>query len=171
MRHEETANRAGGAGRGFTLMELIVVIVILAIAAAVAVPMAVGTGDMQVIGAARMLSADLQYAQSEAVTAQQPVTVSFTPSQETYALTWTNTSAPLIHPMTKGAYTVDFRNRDGFANLDVVSASFGGSQSVEFDELGAPDEAGTVTLQAGEHVYQVSLASVTGKVTVTAVNP
>ena len=170
MRQTRAVNSANRPG-GFTLMELIVVMVILAIAAAVAVPMAVSTGDMQVIAAARLLSADLQYAQSEAVTAQQPVTVEFTPSEETYGLVWTNTSAPLIHPMTKGAYTVDFRSRDGFADLDLVSVSFGGGSSVVFDELGAPDEEGDVTLQAGTHVYQVSLASVTGKVTVTAVNP
>jgi Tfp pilus assembly protein FimT len=148
---------------------MLMVMLVLAIVAAVTVPMAVGTSDMQVISAARMISADLQYAQNKAITSQQQVTVSFDISGESYSLS--NASGELIHPMTKKAYVVDFRSREGFNSLDIVSANFGGSPSVVFDELGAPDSSGSITLQAGPHVYQISVATATGKVTVTATNP
>jgi len=153
----------------FTLLELMVVVMILAIVAAVAVPMAVGTGDMQVISAARMMSADLQYAQNTAITTQRPITVAFDTSAESYSLS--NASEQLIHPITKEAYIVDFRSREGFTSLDVVSANFGGSASVAFDELGAPNSSGSITLRSGPHVYQINVATATGKVTVIAVSP
>ncbi len=168
MRRQNRKNRLFMVS-SFTLLEILVVVIILSIIAAVAVPMAVGTGDMQVISAARMISADLQYAQNIAITTQKPVTVTFSPSTESYGLS--NTSGSLIHPMTKDDYTMDFKSRDGFSDLDIVSASFGGGATVTFDELGAPDNSGTVILSAGPHVYQVSVAIATGKVTVTATSP
>jgi len=150
----------------FTLLELMVVVLILAIAAAVAIPYAVSTSDLQVISAARMLAADLQYAQNTAITSQTPITVSFNVNAESYTLS--NASGALIHPITKEAYVVNFALQKGFDKLDISSVSFGGSANVAFDELGSPDNAGSVTLQAGPHVYRVDVAAATGRVTVTA---
>ena len=162
-------NPSSKAFPGFTLIELLVVVLVLAIVAAVAVPLAVGTGDMQVISAARMISADLQYAQNTAVTTQEPATVTFIPNSESYSLS--NASGVIIHPITKEAYVVDFGSRRGFGGLDIVSADFGGKAWVTFDELGAPDSPGSVTLRCGPHIYIVSVATATGKVTVTATGP
>ena len=152
---------------GFTLAELIVVIAIIAICAAVVVPYAVGTSDLKVISAARVVASDLQYAQNVAIVSQTPVTVTFTPSQNCYALS--NASGPLIDPMTKESYVVDFDTKSGLGEVHVVSASFSGSGAVTFDEMGVPDNAGTVTLQAGSHVCEIGVASATGRVTVTVV--
>ena len=151
----------------FTLVEILVVLVVLAIIAAVVGPYAVGTGDLAAISAARMLACDLQYAQDSAITTQLPVTVTFVASGESYELR--NASGVLIHPMSKSAYTVNFSTQRGFGNLDLVSADFGGGPTVTFDELGSPDNGGSVTLQAGPHVYRVDVASATGKVTVTSI--
>lgn len=153
---------------GFTLVEVIVVVLILAICAAVVVPNVVGTSDMQATSAARMIAADLEYAQSLAITTQDPVTVVFDSSAEQYLLRYANESDPLVHPITHSDYVTNFASRRGFERLDVVSATFGGGSSVTFDELGAPDNAGTVVLQAGPHVYQVTVATATGKVTVAS---
>jgi prepilin-type N-terminal cleavage/methylation domain-containing protein len=150
---------------GFTLVEIIVVIVIMAIAAAVIIPHAIGTSDVQAVSGARILASDLQYAENTAITSQSPVTVTFDVAGESYTLS--NASGPLIHPITKGAYVVSFASQRGFDNLDIASASFGGNVMVTFDELGAPDNAGSVTLQAGPHVYRVDVAAATGNVTVT----
>ena len=154
---------------GYTLVEILVVIVVVAIAAAIIVPNAINTQDFQVVSAARMITADLQYAQSEAITSQAPITVAFYPGNESYGLS--NASGALIHPMTKSAYLIDFRFERGFDDVDIVSVSFGENQSVAFDELGAPDNAGTITLQAGPHLYRIDVAAATGKVTVVNVGP
>jgi len=159
--------RKNSPSGAFTLAEILVMVVILALIAAMVIPNVVSTSDLQVIAAARMIAADLQYAQSVAITSQTPVTVTFDVVHESYALS--NASGALIHPITKKAYTVDFASQEGFGRLNIVSAAFGGGAAVTFDELGAANSAGTVTLQAGSHVYQVSVAAATGKVTVTSV--
>lgn len=142
-----------------------VVVIIVGIAAAVVIPNAINTTDLQALSAARMLVADLQYAQDTAITTQTTVTVLFDTSQERYRLT--NTSGSLIHPITKEAYQVDFRAMRGFRDVNIVSASFSGAASVTFDEMGTPSAAGTVVLRAGPHVFTISVAAVTGTVTAT----
>ena len=157
------------ASRAFTLAEMLVVITLLLVVGATVVPHAVGTTDLEVISAGRMVTADLEYAQNQAITLQQPVTVTFMVGDERYTVS--NASGLLIHPMTKEAYETDFTARKGFSAVDVVSASFDGAASVTFDELGAPSAAGTIRLQAGAHVCDVSVAAATGKVSVTVQEP
>jgi len=153
---------------GFTIAEILVVVMVLAIAAMVVLPYVTSTTDLEVVSAARLLAADLQYAQNVAITDQEPVTVTIEAAGDSYRL-WSNESDPLIHPITKSDYRVDFASERGFSHLDIVSADFGGASAVTFDSLGAPDSAGTITLQAGSHVYRLSVADITGKVTVAAV--
>lgn len=163
----ETSARLSGCAsysRGFSLIELIVVIIILAIVAAVVVPNVVRSADMQVTSAARMLATDLQYAQDYAITTQTPVTVTFNVSGDSYTLS--NTSGTLNHPITKTAYRVDFSSQSGFEQVELVSADFDGAGTVVFDEIGAPDNAGSVVIQAGDYSYRVSIAAATGKVSV-----
>jgi prepilin-type N-terminal cleavage/methylation domain-containing protein len=152
---------------GFTLIELLVVMVILGICAGVAIPYLAGTADMQASSGARLIASDLEYAKNMAITHQDPVTVRFRPVSENYSLS--NQSGPLIHPMTKNDYTVTFDADNGYSKLDLVSASFAGQETVVFDELGAPDDPGSVTIQAGTHRYRIDVAAATGKVTVTMV--
>ena len=160
MRRDPGKNRPTAA---FTLIEILVVLVILAIAAAIVVP-SLNSSDLQATSAARMIAADLQYAQNVAITTQGPVTVTFDPAGNSYWLS--NASGALIHPMNKSAYSVDFDSQSGFGQIGIVSASFGGISSVTFDELGAPDSAGSVTVQAGASGYVISVAAVVGRVTV-----
>jgi Tfp pilus assembly protein FimT len=148
-----------------TLVELLVVVIILMICAAVVVPHAIRGADMQATSAARMLATDLQYAQDYAITTQDPVTVTFNVSADTYTLS--NASGTLIHPMTKSAYQVDFSTESGFEQVSLASADFGGSSAVTFDEIGSPDSAGSVVVQAGDYSFRVDVAAATGKVTVT----
>jgi len=159
--------RASEGLRAFSILELLVVIIIVAIAAAIVVPTMSSTQDVKATSAARIIAADIEYAQSMAITHQDPVTVTFNPSGESYSLS--NASGPLVHPITKENYAVDFTTKDGFENLDVVSASFGGTAAVTFDEIGAPDNVGSVTIQVGAHAYQISVAAATGKVRVAYV--
>ena len=141
------------------------VVVIMAITGAMVIPMVSGVGEMQAMSAARVIATDIQYAQNVAVTSQTPVTIQFTLGGETYDLS--NASGNLKHPMTNADYVVDLRSQNDFDQLDIVAASFGGSQTVTFDELGSPDNGGYITLQGGPDVYRIDVAPVTGTVTVT----
>jgi prepilin-type N-terminal cleavage/methylation domain-containing protein len=163
--HPVKRARQVASNQAFTLTEVIVVVAIVGITAAVVIPNAVNTSDLQVISAARMLTTDLQYAQDQAITSQGPVTITFDPGAERYTLS--NASGTLIHPITKNTYVVDFRSQTGFGAVDLVSANFDGNAQVTFDELGTPSKAGTVVLRAGPHVYTISVAALTGRVTAT----
>jgi Tfp pilus assembly protein FimT len=142
------------------------VVIIVAIAAAMIIPQALDSSSFQALSAARVICGDLEYARDLAITSSTPVTVTFDTVGNTYTLT--NTSGNLIHPITKATpYTVNFGAMKGFARVDVLTAAFGSNARVTFDETGAPDNAGTVTLVAGPHSYRIDVAAATGKVTVT----
>lgn len=169
MKDRRSENRFGGvwAGSvGFTLVELMVVLVVLAIVSAVVVPHAIQSSDMEALSAARVLSADLQYAQDMAITTQQDVTVTFSPVADTYVLS--NASGPLIHPINKTDYIMAFATQRGLGEVQIQSASFGSDAFVTFDEVGSPSAGGSVMLQAGAYTCQVNVAPTTGKVTVAA---
>jgi len=167
LQQSQRRQRGSPGRRGVTLVELMVVLVLLSIAAAVIVPQAVQSSDLEAVSAARVLSADLSYAQDLAITSQVPVTVSFDVAGNSYTLS--NESGTLIHPISKEVYETVFSADNGFGHAEVVSATFGSGSSVTFDELGAPNSAGTVVLQAGVHTYHVSVAAATGRVTVTRI--
>ncbi len=152
---------------GFTLMELMVVVFIMLIAAAVIVPYASGTSSSSVVSASRMIAADLQYAQNVAISTQTNVTVTFNRNGKSYTLS--NQSGTLIHPMTKAAYTVNFTALSGYDRMVFHTVSFGsdGSAAVTFDEMGAPDNAGTIKLVAGPYVRQIDVEAATGNVAVS----
>lgn len=151
---------------GWTLIEILVVVTILAIAAGIVIPNVVNTKDMQAVSAARIIASDLQFAQNTAITTQATVAVVFTPEGATYKLaTDDNQSTPLNNPMTRADYIVTFTESTGFGSLRIVRTTFP-LNKVRFDALGAPDNAGTITVQAGESVFDISLAASTGKVTV-----
>ena len=149
----------------FTLTEMLVVIAILVIVAALVLPKMVGSSDIQARSAARVMMADLEYAQSVAITGQAPITVTFNIAGNSYTVS--NASGPLIHPITKKTYVVDLGQVKGMESVAIASVSFGGAPSVTFDALGAPDNSGTVTVAAGAHTYYVNVAPVVGRVTVT----
>lgn len=151
----------------FTIVEVIVVVVILAIACLAIVPLVGDTSDFQALSAARMMTGDLEYARDTAITGGSAITVTFDVDGDQYTVS--NASGTLIHPMTKSDYVVDFGSQDGFGQLDIVSASFGGQASVTFDVTGAPTQEGTVTVQAGSHQYQVRVYGATGRVKATRI--
>lgn len=153
------------SSKAFTLVEILVVVMVLLVVAAAAIPYVTGTTDTQVMSAARVLASDLQYAQSQAITTQAPVAVTFDTNQNSYTLS--NASGPLVHPITKNTYTVSYASTSGMQGVVLASASFGGTAGVTYDELGSPSSAGTVKLQAGSYVYQIQVASATGKITVS----
>ena len=159
---------------GMTLVEIMVVVVLIAIAAAMVVPQLTGTADMRAQSAARTLMADLEYAQNHAIVTQADVSVQFNAGGNNYSVS--NGSGTLEHPITKKAYVMDFDEASGLTGVSITSVSFDGGSEVTFSALGAPACAGGAPLAGGqvdvsadEHTYRVSVAPVTGRVSVTKV--
>ena len=66
-------------------------------------------------------------------------------------------------------YEIDFDDDSRFRGIEISAASFNGSSTVEFDDLGNPSSGGTVRLKFEEHEYEIRVAPFTGRVTVERV--
>lgn len=154
--------------RGFTLIEVLVVVLILGIVAALVSPLASDGGQTALLSGARLLAADLQYAQNVAITTRKPVTVTFDAPANTYTLS--DPGGALAHPVEPGDYRVNLGEAVGRDDVELVSADFGGTGSVSFDEFGSPDQGGTVTVHCRMFVYEVNVTGA-GRVTVSDVTP
>jgi type II secretion system protein H len=168
--------------RGFTLVEILCVVVILGIASAIIIPQLGSRDDLVVSSAARVLMADLIYAQNRAISTQRRQYVQF--NGQTYTVLSREADAdPLVaitHPVNKNTYSFTFGSTaPGMANVTLTSANFGGQAYMGFDELGSPfayDSVantitplvapGTVVLTAGGASLTISVEPYTGEITV-----
>lgn len=173
-----------GRGRAFTLVEILCVVVILGIIATV-VGVSIGTrDDLKVQAAARVLSADLQYAQSRAVVRREPhyVTIGASGGDLRLAVRSGGAWSTLTHPIDRKEFKMIFGPNGSGGGQDVVlkTEDFAGNAVFGFDETGTPFfcdgdgnnrvEASTVasfTLAAGEHEMVVSIQPITGEISIS----
>ena len=157
----------------FTLIELIIVVVIISIAALTAIPMMSSAAGMQIRSAANMITADLEYAKSMAISRAQNFSVVFDAGAETYRIE-DQYGNVLPHPVKKGFdYIIDFQNDGRLDKVDIVSVNFDTTSEVKFDYLGSPYNGndnplnnGVVNLQAGGTTTTVTVEPVTGFISV-----
>lgn len=175
-------NRNIQRSRGFTLVEILCVLVILGIASAMIIPQLGSRDDLVVSSAARVMMADLIYAQNRAIATQQRQFVQFTGQQYTVMTRPTDSDplAAITHPITKENYALTFGTpASGLTNVTLTSVSFGGPSIVGFDELGSPfaldagpntitplAAPGTIVLTCGAASLTVSIEPYTGELTV-----
>lgn len=158
----------GRRSQAYTLIEVLIVVVILGIAAAIVVPAMLQPGTLSIQAAARMVISDLLYAQNEAIAAQAPHRVVFEPQLNRYRLT--DASGQTIQSSWKGGtYLVDLNRDSRFRGVRLVAADFDGSGTVEFDALGSPSTGGWIDLEAGPVRYRISVAPITGRVSLQQV--
>jgi len=154
---------------GYTLVEVLIIVVILGIAAAVIVPQMLAAGSLGVQAAARVIIADILFAQNDAIAKQRTRKVVFDSANESYSLVDENDA--VISANWKGGgpdYVVSFIDDTRFQGVVIVSADFGGAtpQTLEFDDLGGPLNGGTVEIEFQGRRYRITVASFTGRVTV-----
>ncbi|MCK5114259.1 MAG: GspH/FimT family pseudopilin [Phycisphaerae bacterium] len=163
-----------GKRGAFTLVELLTVVVLLGVVAAVVLPHAGYSDREKALLAAKKVAADIEYAQGEAVNRQASVTISFSPGAETYSLTLASGGTALTDPLSGNDFNVNLPGDLQAAGVDLNSASFGGSTTLTFNAYGEPVQSdGTpisagsgVVVRCGDSLFTVSVAPVTGRVTV-----
>ena len=162
-----------GISGGFTLVELLIVIAIIMIAALTAIPMMSSAASVQIRSAANMLTADLEYAKSMAISRAQYFSVVFDKNTESYRIEDLDGNV-IPHPVKKGFdYVIDFQNDGRLNKVDIVDADFDATSEVKFDYLGSPYNgnstplnSGVISLQAGGTTTTVTVEAVTGFISI-----
>lgn len=172
--------------RAFTLIEILTVVVILGIASALVVPQIASRGDLNAAAAARVLMADLIYAQNRAIATQSYQYITFDASAQTYTLTSAmpvGAANTLTHPVTHAPYVVTFGPgaATALAAAGFSQVSFDGQATLAFDELGVPYSynaaavpsarlvplsAGSVKVSSGNQSLTLTIEAYTGEITV-----
>jgi len=145
--------------KAYTLTELVIVVVIAGILAAVVIPMFNSAHDRIKIEAAyRQLMQDIRYVQQVAVARQVSHGISFDTVRESYFAYRQDISNIIKDPATYKPYTVTYASGK-FSGIDLVSAVV-----IEFNSIGAPLLAGSVTISYKGVTKTVSVEENTGRV-------
>jgi hypothetical protein len=116
-----------------------------------------------------MISADIEYTRSMAISKGQNHSVEFDKTADSYRIVDQNGTV-VQHPVKKGfTYVVDFQSESRLNRVDITDANFNSTQTVTFDCLGSPvgmSSEGTVNLQAGGITATVAVEPVTGFVSI-----
>jgi prepilin-type N-terminal cleavage/methylation domain-containing protein len=159
--------RLSGMSSGFTLIEIIIVVVILAIAAMTAIPLMSSGGSVQIRSGANMIAADLEYAKSMAISRGQNFSVVFDKNADSYRIEDQYNNV-IPHPVKKGFnYVINFQNDSRLNKVDITNVNFNGTQRVQFDCLGSPDNGGTISLNANGPTATITVEPVTGFISIS----
>jgi prepilin-type N-terminal cleavage/methylation domain-containing protein len=179
--------------RAYTLIELLMVITILGIAATLLIPNMIGPGSMSAQAAARLLIADLSFAQSDALAHQEYRRVHFYADGTGYCIVrvaeadfaddFDPDTADYVHDPLGSAgqfspYIVDFSTDDRFKGVSISEVVIDDdARDISYDALGgtvmeggggiAPGIGGAITITSSQESYRIDVAPFTGKLTVT----
>jgi prepilin-type N-terminal cleavage/methylation domain-containing protein len=165
--------------RAFTLVEILCVVTILGIASAIIVPQLGTRDDLKAAAGARVMMADLIWAQNRAISTQQKQYIVF--NGQSYTLKFLNSSGTLqtaSNPVTLNTYTTTFDAANTpLATVSLGTHSFATKASLCFDEMGTPwgydgtstftmNADGTIGISCGSQNLTITLSAYTGETSV-----
>ncbi len=132
---------------GYTLLEGVVTMTVIGIITAVSLSRLQGnSAGVQQRNAARIVVADLQYAQELAQMRGKAVRVSIDEASNSYAMYWHGSSQPVINPMGGAAFVRTF-GKDEFLHVQISGSDLSNGQII-FAPDGAPKSgAGKLTAE------------------------
>ncbi len=174
----------------FTLIEILVCIVILGIAATLIIPQMSNASDLQAAAAARVLIADLTYAQNAAITSQKTHYVKFTKGSDTDTYSVIDAVSPaeniVRHPVSQMTFTQKFGvggvSALSGARIGDIELGTAGATTIAFDSLGSPSsytsgapvplaDPGTIDVTCNGFALRIAIEPYTGELSVTSVTP
>jgi len=170
--HREGERLAAAGDKALTLVELLIVIMLVAIAATLAIPMLGGTNTTRLQAAARLLVADLGFAQAESIThADDPCVVTFDQANGSYAVARSSApGTPITDPAANQPYVTQFGTgrAAGMAGVSIQEYSLGGDNRLGFGIYGQTDQTtpATITLQAGTVTMTVKVDAASGEASI-----
>ncbi|HEV2294624.1 MAG TPA: prepilin-type N-terminal cleavage/methylation domain-containing protein [Tepidisphaeraceae bacterium] len=175
MRHVILRDCARQSAReGFTLVELLVTVLCVAIAAFIVLPTVSDNSGERVRGAAQILVADLEYAQSRSMSqGDDPgkrCLLVIDPDRAGYRITTrSDPTAAVTNKIGGDPYVTRFGSgrASSLVNVTVGSYSLGGDQQLGFGALGQLDQPSTATIQlvCGTRSLAITLDPTTGEIT------
>lgn len=153
-----------------------IVLTILAIAVVLAVPMFSQTDVSKLRGAARLLQADLGFAQIESVShGDDPRVMVFDTVNNLYHIAASSDPAtPIINPAGGAPYVLEFGlgRATGMDGVTISALSVGGDDQLQFGIYGELDQStpATMTLSLGGKSVTITVDPDTGDTSVSDIN-
>jgi len=161
------------ARTGYTLIEVLIVVTVLGIAAALSVPAFNQTGVFQVQSSLRTIVSEITELQSDALATQQARAIVFNTSNNSY--TMCRVPGTSVDPTVDGISTTVIGGAV-YGNALIRNVNFNNSQTLIFDELGAPVTAagsntpaadGSLEVIGSGQTFRITVQGYTGRVIVT----
>ncbi|MBS0192423.1 MAG: prepilin-type N-terminal cleavage/methylation domain-containing protein [Phycisphaerales bacterium] len=147
----------------YTLIEVLIVVTVLGIAGACVVPAFNQTGVLRVQAALRSIVSDITELQSDALAMQQGRAIVFDAAKNSY--TMCRVPGTTVDPTIDGISTSVIGGAL-YGNATLKNVSFNNSQTLIFDELGAPVTAAGSNTPASDGSLEVIGSGQTFKITV-----
>ncbi len=170
---------------GFSLLEMSVVVLILSTIAAIAMPNLSSTDTIKLDTAAEVVAKAIRFARAETIRTKISRGIFTDATNErirVYSLPGSSPVYDIYHPIDKKLYDIQLKSDAFVAGVNLVGASFAftgtttSSTNLEFNAEGNPKitnsgtdyllSAGTITLSYQGQQLTISIAPVTGRVTV-----
>ncbi len=173
--NQRTANVVRSACRAYTLIEVLIVVTVLGIAGSMAIPAFNQTGVFQVQASLRTIVSDITELQSDALAMQQGRAIVFDVSKNSY--TTCRVPGTTVDPTIDGISTTVIGGAL-YGKASIKNVNFNNSQTLIFDELGAPVASagsntpaadGSLQVDGSGQSFKITVQGYTGRVVVTKI--